>query len=430
MSMDAPLESVFARIRALEARDGAAPALPQECYTSEAFFEFERSRVFARSWTCVGRDAQIPKPGDYLAANVAGEPLLVVRGEDGAVRAMSAVCQHRGQVITTVSATADKRFRCPLHFWTYDLQGKLLGAPHMGAPQDLACLRKSVQLPAVRLELWHGFMFVNLDPDAVALAPSLAKLEPFWDGYRDADLVTVPPVRAENPLPWNWKIHVENFTDAYHPGFVHAGTHDIAPSVLPALPEAGVKFTPMRPGDNAIVRTVPLLSQDAGMMSDGWGEKAMFPAIERLSRAQRNRLTFAMLPPSMTLVFAPGAVAYTLLAATGVTATYASSDRVTGGGWLLPKSTVDLPDFAARAASVREGAAKIWAQDVPVNLSMQAGKRSRFQPAGTYGPLETTLVQFNAWLLQAYRDALGAEEIHPGRKNEHGTNHARPVVVR
>lgn len=403
--METPLDAIFARICALETRAGAAPALPQECYTSEAFFEFERRKVFARAWICVGRDAQIPNPGDYLAACVAGEPLLVVRGEDGAVRAMSAVCQHRGQVIASASGKADRRFRCPLHFWTYDLQGKLLGAPHMGGPEDLACLRKSVQLPQVRLELWHGFIFVSLGQDAAPLAPSLAKLEPFWDGYRDVSLVTVPPMRAETPLPWNWKIHVENFTDAYHPGFVHAGTHDIAPSILPG---SGVKFIPMKPGDNAIVRTVPLLKQDAGMMSDGWGEPAMFPAIEALSTEQRSRLTFAMLPPSMTLVFAPGAVAYTLLSTTGVTATYASSDRVTGGGWLLPKSTVDLPDFAARAASVREGAAKIWAQDVPVNLSMQAGKRSRFQPQGTYGPLETTLVQFNSWLLKAYRDALGA----------------------
>jgi hypothetical protein len=162
----------------------------------------------------------------------------------------------------------------------------------------------------------------------------------------------------------------------------------------------------MKAGDNAIVRSVPLLKQDAGMMSDGWGERAMFPPIEQLTAEQRSRLTFVMIPPSMTLVFAPGAAAYTLLSATGVTSTYASSDRITGGGWLLPKSTVDLPDFPERAAAVREGASKIWAQDVPVNLSMQAGKASKFQPTGTYGPLETTLVQFNAWLLNAYRNAL------------------------
>lgn len=134
----------------------------------------------------------------------------------------------------------------------------------------------------------------------------------------------------------------------------------------------------------------------------------MFPPIETLSEAQRSRLTFVLMPPSMTLVFAPGAVAYTMLSANGVSATYASSDRVTGGGWLLPRTTIERPDFQDRAAKVREGAAKIWAQDVPVNLSMQAGKQSRFQPDGKYGPLETTLVQFNAWLVHRYQQGLRA----------------------
>ena len=112
-----------------------------------------------------------------------------------------------------------------------------------------------------------------------------------------------------------------------------------------------------------------------------------------------------MVPPNLQLMFAPGAVAYTLLVPHGARATFASSDRVTGGGWILPRSTVALPDFAERAAAVREGASKIWAQDVPINNAMQAGKRSRFMPQGCYGPLEKTLVQFNAWLLRSYRRA-------------------------
>jgi len=381
---------------------GSAGMLPRGCYTSPEFFEFEREAVFARSWICVGRVEQIAHSGDYLGISVAREPLLVVRTEEGSVEAMSAVCQHRGQVLTFESGSVRGAFRCPLHFWTYDLHGRLLAASHMGSPEEVACLREKVRLRAVRMELWHGFIFVNLDPAASPLAPSLAKLEPYWDGYRDAGLIGVPPVPAKTSLPWNWKIHVENFTDAYHPPFVHRGTHDFAPSVHP---DGGVTFTPMAAEDNAIVRSVPLLKPDGGMMRDGWGEVAMFPALEILTAAQRRHLTFAMIPPSLTLVFAPGAVSYTLISALGVEATLASSDRVTGGGWLLPQTTLDLPDFAERAAAVREGASKIWAQDVPVNTSMQAGKQSRFVPGGTYGPLETTLVQFNAWLVRKYRAA-------------------------
>jgi hypothetical protein len=279
-----------------------------------------------------------------------------------------------------------------------------MGAPYVGR-RELECFRASVRLAEIRLEMWHGFIFVNLDADAASLAPSLAKLEPFWSGYVDADLVAVPPAPADKPVPWNWKVHVENFTDAYHPEFVHIKTHDFAPSVHP---DGGVEFTPMAEGDNAIIRNVPLLKPDGGMMEDGWGLPPAFPPIATLSAAQRKRLTFAMLPPSMTLMFAPGAAAYQLLTPTAVDATYASNDRVTAGGWLLPRSTIHLPDFTERTAKVREGAKKIWLQDVPVNLGMQAAKRSRYLPPSRYVPLETTLVQFNAWLLRAYRTAWAA----------------------
>ena len=398
----AELQTLLAQLSTIEATDDHAPMLPRECYTSAAFFEFEREAVFARSWLCVGRTEQIPQTGDYLAARVAGEPLLIVRGQDAALAAMSAVCQHRGQVIAETSGSV-RHFRCPLHFWTYDLDGKLLGAPRMGDRAALECLRRDVRLRAIRLEVWHGFIFVNLDEHARPLAPTLAKLESLWQGYDEDAMVAVPPVPADNVLPWNWKLHLENFTDAYHPEFVHVSTHDFAPSVHA---DGGVAFTDMAADDNAIVRSVPLLKSDGGMMRDGWGEAAAFPPIETLTSAQRNRITFAMLPPGMTLVFAPNAIAYQLITPVAVASTLAANDRVTGGGWLIPRTTRALPDFDARAAQVREGGAKIWAQDVPVNLAMQAGKQSRFMPPGRYGPLEVTLTQFNAWLLNRYREGM------------------------
>ena len=106
----------------------------------DEFFEFEREAVFARSWICAGRAEQIPNAGDYLALNVAGEPLLVVRTTEKKIHVMSAVCQHRGHVLTCTSGST-RTFRCPLHFWSYDLTGKLLGAPRMGSVEGLERLR-------------------------------------------------------------------------------------------------------------------------------------------------------------------------------------------------------------------------------------------------------------------------------------------------
>lgn len=403
--MSAALDAILAALPALAGHEAAAPMLPKQCYTSPEFFAFEREAVFARNWVCVGRADQLAEPGDAFTASVAGEPLIVARGGE-TIRALGAVCRHRGHVLSCAEDVPKGLIRCPLHHWTYDLDGRLVGAPRMG--DQLGALRDGVRLPRVETALWHGFIFVNLSGDAPPLLPSLAKIEPCWANYPEAEMTTVPPVQAATPLPWNWKIQLENFTDAYHPEFVHRGTHDFAPSVPSAGHETGVAFTPMAPGDNAILRHVPMLSPDGGMMRDGWGAAAMFPAISGLSERQRNWLSFAMVPPNLQLMFAPGAVSYTLLVPDAAEATYASSDRVTGGGWILPNSTVALPDFAERAAAVREGAGKIWAQDVPVNRAMQAGKRSRFMPKGIYGPLETTLEQFNAWLLRAYTRALPA----------------------
>ena len=405
-NLETDVRSILEALPTLAGYEADAPMLPAECYTSAAFFEFERTHVFPRSWICIGRQEQIPEPGDFLTPSIGNEPLLVVRRKDGTISAMSAVCQHRGQIIATEPGSAGRVFRCPLHFWRYDLEGSLIAATRIDDKTVHDCLRETVRLPSVRLEDWHGFLFVNLDEHAAPLAPSLVKLEPVWEGYEEAGLVAVPPTMSETPLPWNWKIHVENFTDAYHPEFVHIGTHDFAPSVHA---NGGVEFTPMGASDNAIVRTVPLLSPDGGMMEHGWGPEAKFPAIETLSAYQRSHVTFAMIPPGMTIIFAPGAISYQMIDAIGVEATLASNDRVTAGGWLLPRSTFDADDFEARAAAVRAGGKKIWVQDIPVNLGVQSGKKSRFAPDGrNYMPLETTLLQFNAWLLRAYQAAWKA----------------------
>jgi phenylpropionate dioxygenase-like ring-hydroxylating dioxygenase large terminal subunit len=396
------VEALLAEIAGLDDITAQEKMLPAGCYTAPEFFAFEQEEVFSRTWICVGRIEQVANTGDCLATEVAGEPVLVVRGEDGTIRALSAVCQHRGEIITC-PAPGSTTLRCPLHFWTYDLEGRLAGAPRMGDAERMAELRRTVRLPSLRLELWHGFIFVNLDPEAAPIGPSLAKLEPLWAGYEATGLKALPPTMSDKPLPWNWKVHVENFTDAYHTEYVHIGTHDFAPS---AMAGDGVRYTPMAPGDNAIVRSVPMKKPDGGMNRDGWCETAAFPAIATLPPEQRSRITFAMLPPSLTLMFAAGTVAYTLIRPIGVEATLAGSDRVTYGGWLLPQSTLDLPDLRERCAAVSEGGSKIWAQDVPMNLGMQASKRSRFTPRGLYGPLETTLPQFNVWLLNAYRRAM------------------------
>ena len=114
------VEALLAEVATLDEAAVMERMMPAGCYTEPAFFDFEQKEVFARTWICVGRVEQVAEPGDCLATEVAGEPVLVVRGEDGTIRALSAICQHRGEIIPCPEK--GKALRCPLHFWTYDFQ--------------------------------------------------------------------------------------------------------------------------------------------------------------------------------------------------------------------------------------------------------------------------------------------------------------------
>jgi phenylpropionate dioxygenase-like ring-hydroxylating dioxygenase large terminal subunit len=373
-----------------------ARVLPPEAYMSPHFFAFEKEAVFMHSWLCVGRVQQIPNGGDFLAVTLAGEPVLVLRDDGGEVRAMSAVCRHRGHPLREACSGNVKRFVCPYHRWTYGLDGELIGAPHMAATIPLDALRAETRLPPLAVELWHGFIFVNFDTGAAPLGPTLAKLDPYMEGYDLDAMVTIPPTFDADPVPWNWKMLLENYIEPYHTEFVHPIIHDFAPST-------GVEFDPWQDGDNVIVRGVPFLAPDGGLTETGWAAPASFPIIPGLSDKQRHQVGFGMIPPTMNIIFTPDMLCYGLIYPLSPTSLTVGGGLFTAGGWCVPKSTAALPDFAARAARMMEGSRQLGEQDTSVNLAMQRTKFSRFAPRGRLCHLEETLSQFNRWLAERYR---------------------------
>jgi phenylpropionate dioxygenase-like ring-hydroxylating dioxygenase large terminal subunit len=391
---------ILAVLDGLDASDrpvAEARVLPREAYMSDAFFAFEKEAVFMHSWLCVGRVQQLPEPGDYLAVTLAGEPILVVRGQDGVLRAMSAVCRHRGHPVKENCTGNTSSFVCPYHRWTYSTAGELVGAPHMRPTIALAALRRESSLPPLRLELWHGFIFVNFDAQAAPLAPTLAKLEPYMAGYDLDRMVTIPPSFEPSPVPWNWKMLLENYIEPYHTEYVHPIIHDFAPS-------AGVEFDPRRgDDDNVIVRYVPFLAPDGGLTETGWAAPAAFPVIPGLSDKQRNRVGFGMVPPTMNIIFTPDMLCYGLVYPLTPTSLTVGGGLFTAGGWCVPHETASLPDFDQRAARMMEGSRQLGVQDTSINLAMQSSKYSRFSPRGRFSHLEETLSDFNRWLALRYR---------------------------
>ena len=203
-------------------------SLPGAFYTDANWMRREREALFLADWVCVGRIDEVASPGDFFSFDHVGEPLLVVHGRDGVIRALANVCRHRGTVIADGSGNA-RKFLCPYHHWAYDTTGQLLNAPHLDAHE--AFDRAGCRLPEIRLETWQGFLFVCFSDTAPALAESLTPLEGAIANYHLEQM----SLRYVADATWetNWKCLLENFMEGYHLTPLHRDTlHKVNPSRL------------------------------------------------------------------------------------------------------------------------------------------------------------------------------------------------------
>ena len=213
-------------IRDLDASQ--AQSIPTGFYTSEEYLKLEEDEIFRKEWVCLGRVAEIPKRGDYFATQLLDEPLIVARGQDNKVRVLSNVCRHRSSVIVEGKGST-KHFVCPYHAWTYANDGQLVRAPYMDKVKAFDV--RSCRLPEFKTEVWHGFLYVNLDGKAKPLAPRLTGLEPYLEN-RHVENMVVSTVLDE-VWPTNWKCLAENYMEGYHLNTLHSkALYDITPTRL------------------------------------------------------------------------------------------------------------------------------------------------------------------------------------------------------
>ena len=198
------------------------PRVPAARYVDADFAALEREHVFARSWLFVAHADELPAPGDYVVLRQLPEPVVLVRGADGAVRAFYNSCQHRGGPVVPDSAgNTGRRLVCGYHAWTYDLDGTLVGVP---SGHDFAVDAECLGLPRVRCEQWGAFVFVNLDGDAPPLLDALGTVgRELHDQLGGGD--QVGPVhlvdRRSIEVEGNWKLTVDANIETYHVNTVH-----------------------------------------------------------------------------------------------------------------------------------------------------------------------------------------------------------------
>jgi len=189
---------------------------PGAIYHSPDVFRLEKERLFMRDWLCVGRVEELARPGDYMTLRLLDEPVLLVRGRDGAIKAFSNVCAHRGVEVATGAGHAGE-FRCPHHGWRYDLGGRLVAAP--GLDDTAGFDPGACGLRPIRTGAWAGWIFLTFDEAAPPLATHLAHYAEDFAFLRQEDCRLAGTFVAE--FDCNWKLIVENLMDFYHVETIH-----------------------------------------------------------------------------------------------------------------------------------------------------------------------------------------------------------------
>jgi len=232
----------------VEQRLAAADTLPSAWYTEPAALAAERELVFGRTWQLAAHAERLAAPGDYLATEVAGEPILLLRDEADGLRAMSNVCRHRAGPVACGHGNR-RSHQCGYHGWTYGLDGALLKAPEFDRVERFD--PASVRLPAAGAAAWGPLVFVNLDARAAPLDKTMNAVSERAPGTPFARMR--PAHRQDYEIRCNWKVYVDNYLEGYHIPIVHPKLFrwlDYDAYATETFPGGSVQIAPLRSGDD------------------------------------------------------------------------------------------------------------------------------------------------------------------------------------
>lgn len=214
-----------------------ATGLPNQSYTSEQSFLWDRERVMGSGWCCIGFIDQLPESSYVLPINFMGLPLLVARSDETTVRVFHNVCSHRGLKLVDEAAACPGAIKCPYHSWTYGLDGQLKVTPNIGGygihtHEEFNSAENG--LKEIRSRLWLGAIFVNLSGDAIEFDDYIEPIQSSWKQFINLDNLehfelSQAESRLELTVKSNWKLAVENFLESYHLPTVHPELNRISP---------------------------------------------------------------------------------------------------------------------------------------------------------------------------------------------------------
>ena len=356
-----------------------ASPLPPDVYFSQEWYDREIETIFRKEWLVATREEEIPNPGDYVRLDIIDEPLVIIRGMDGVVRALSASCRHRGSELMAGPGNC-KKIVCPYHSWAYDLDGRLVATPGMQDAEDFD--KADYPLGSIRAETWAGFVFINFDPDATPLIQSLGGLVDRMASHRMEDMVVTK--KWENRFRSNWKIWVENSREGYHVRTVHRGSLD---TFYP-----GAIRTEFKADGEPMVYAINSSDNENGLYVP---RDHTLPFVDGLSESDNETTHFIIHYPHLLLNVPPDRITFHQYFPEG-------PEWVRITSWCcFPKSTVDLPNFEADAEERYYPSMDMFlAEDKGVCELVHRGITGRMAEMSRYSPSEErTVHEFSNYVL-------------------------------
>jgi phenylpropionate dioxygenase-like ring-hydroxylating dioxygenase large terminal subunit len=371
--------------------------LPAEAYTSDAFYRWEEAHLLRAEWQCVAHASQVPEPGDFLALELLGEPLIVVRDKDDEIRVLSRACPHRGMDIMppgfghtpaeprkgAAGSGSTRLFLCPYHSWTFELDGRLKACPEMQQAEDFQ--RSDWGLREFRSEVWHGFVFVNLDGTAPrSPAEHFAEMDAHFTKWSSQDLALVDAREWE--CPFNWKVITENFMESYH----HAGAH--VRSLQPMMP---ARETWSESERRHFVRShLPFGEKERAAIAEAEAagrSRGFFPVIPGLDEQDRFEWGLLLGFPNWLIAFVPDCLIWYRVQPEGPHRHKLMTTL------LVPRAATELPDFAERLERATAASVGFHLEDMEMCVGVQRSYYATGFQRGRLSHLEMPI-----WLIQRY----------------------------
>ncbi len=360
--------------------------LPAAAYTDPAFAEFEKTEIFSKEWISLCHISQIPNAGDFVRIDLCGEPMLVVRGKDMAIKVFSRTCRHRGMDLMPSGFghpdEGNKRMiLCPYHLWSYDLSGKLLGAPEMQQAEGFD--RSEVCLHEFRSEIWEGFVFTTLSETALPLTEKYARLRESILGKSDmADAQLVWSAHWE--CDFNWKILIENFMEAYH----HMGAHQ--KTLEPFLPARGCWAEPYDPEFSCM--HLPLRKNLREKIQETDSPETAFPVFQRLTLQDCTEWFVFLGFPNFLIFSAPDRIYWYRVLPTGPQSCTLMTTM------LVSKAAKEIPNYDEILKKEIQAGIDFHMEDMEVCTATQRGMNSAGYSQGRLSHLEETIWHFEKYL--------------------------------